>query len=179
MNWVFEGPWPLLLTGVIVEAILVIALVRTGRAVLLWAIAGAGLLTGGLLVAERAIVTDNERIADTLDGIARAAEANDLDAILAHVAPNATAVRRMATDGLSQVTVREAHVGGLEIKINDKTSEPAALATFIGRFRVTPRGGGSMGHETFVGRFQVGLVKQNDRWLVVSLDHRDVDHGER
>ncbi len=47
MNWIFEGPWPILLTGVILEAILVIALVRTGRAVLLWAIVGAGLLTGG------------------------------------------------------------------------------------------------------------------------------------
>jgi ketosteroid isomerase-like protein len=179
MNWIFEGPWPILLTGAILEAILLIALVRTGRAVLLWAILGAGLLTGGLLIAERAIVTDNERIAGTLDGIARAAEANDLDGILAYVAPDAAAVRRMAADGLRQVTVREAHVGDLEIKINDKTSPPAALATFIGRFRVTGRRGESLGHDTFVGRFQAGLVKQNDQWLVVSLDHRDVSHGEQ
>ena len=31
MNWIVEGPWPILLTGLVLEAILLIALVRTGR----------------------------------------------------------------------------------------------------------------------------------------------------
>ena len=119
MNWIFEGPWPILLTGLVLEAILLIALVRTGRGALMWAIAGLGLLTAGLLVLERVIVTDNELISQTLDGLAAAAETNDLNAVFAFIAPDAEPVRRMATDGLRRVTVREAKIGNdLAIRIH-------------------------------------------------------------
>ncbi len=87
MNWIFEGPWPILLTGLVLEAILLVALVRTGRAVIVGQSLGLGLLTAGLLVLERAIVTDNERIRETLDGLAAAAVANDLDGVLSYIGP--------------------------------------------------------------------------------------------
>jgi hypothetical protein len=173
MSWFFDGPWVILLTTGVLEAILVTALVRTGRLVLLWGIVAVALLGGGLLVAERAIVTDNERIAATLDGIAAAAEANDLNGILAYVAPEAEAVRRMAADGLRMIKIREARVGELEIEINNKTNPPAALTKFIGRFRGTAQRE-SLGHDVFVGRFQVGLIKQDGKWLVTSVDRRDL-----
>ena len=87
----------------------------------MWAIAGLGLLTAGLLVLERVIVTDNERISETLDGLAAAAAANDLNGVLAYIAPDAEPVRRMATDGLRRVTVREAKIGNdLMIRITQQ-----------------------------------------------------------
>jgi ketosteroid isomerase-like protein len=176
MSWIFEGPWPILLTALVLEAILLIALVRTGRAVLLWAIGGLGLLAAGLLVLERAIVTENERISAALDGLAVAAEANDLEAVLSFIAPDADPVRRMAIDGLRRVKVREAKIGNdLVIRITQQGGAPSALATFTGRFRLESNRE-ALGHENFVGRFQVGLVKRGDKWLIVAVDRRDFKH---
>jgi hypothetical protein len=176
MNWFFEGPWAILLTGGVLEATLLIALVRTGRGALVGAIAGVGLLTAGLLVLERSIVTDNERISDTLDGLAAAAVANDLDGLLSFIAPEADQVRRLATDSLRRVTIREAKIGNdLMIKITQQGGAPSALATFTGRFRVESHRE-ALGHDAFIGRFRVGLVKQGDKWLIVAVDHRDAKH---
>jgi hypothetical protein len=165
-----------LVTGLVLEAILLVALVRTGRAALLWAIAGLGLLTAGLLVVERLVVTDNERIAETLDGVAAAAAANDLNGVLAYIGPDAKDVRKLATDSLRRVHVREAYVGNdLSIAITQQGGAPSALATFTGRIRVDVHGE-ALGHDTYVGRFRVGLVRQGDRWLVVAFERRDLVH---
>jgi hypothetical protein len=176
MSWIFEGPWPILLTGVIFEAILVIALVRTGRGALLWGVVGVGVLTGGLLVLERAIVTDNELIRETLDGICSAAETNDAAAVLVYVAPDAESVRRLVNDGLRQVTIKEASIGGdLAIQITRQGEQPMALAKFTGHIRAVARRE-ALGRDMFVARFSVGLVKQQGKWLVTSVDQRDFSH---
>jgi ketosteroid isomerase-like protein len=176
MNWFVEGPWPILVTGLVLEAVLLVALVRTGRAVLIWAVVGMGLLTAGLLVVERLVVTDNERIAATLDGVAAAAAANDLNGVLAYIGPDAVEVRKLATDSLRRIRIREAKIGSdLSIVITQQAGAPSALATFTGRIRAEVPGQ-AIGHDTFVGRFRVGLVKQGDRWLVVAVERRDLMH---
>jgi ketosteroid isomerase-like protein len=176
MNWFFEGPWPILVTGAMVEAILIVALVRTGRLALLWAAVGVGVLTGGFLILERAIVTDNERIRETLDGVAAAVAANDLPAVLSYIGPDATKVRKLATESLGRIKVREARVNNdLVITITQQGGAPSALANFTGRIRADVRAE-AMGHDTYVGRFSVGLVKQGDKWLVVDFERRDLVH---
>jgi ketosteroid isomerase-like protein len=176
MTWFFEGPWPILVTGIVLEAIVIVALVRTGRAALVWAVVGVGLVTGGLLVVERLVVTDNERIRETLDGVAAAAAANDLDGVLAYIGPDAKEVRKLATDSLRRIKVREAKVGNdLSIVITHQGGAPSALATFTGRIRAEVHVE-ALGHDTYVGRFTVGLVKQGDKWLVVDFQRRDLVH---
>jgi hypothetical protein len=176
MNWFLEGPWPILVTGLVLEAILVVALVRTGRGAIVWGIVGLGLLIAGLLAVERLVVTDNERIRETLDGVAAAAAANDLNGVLAYLGPDAKEVRKLATDSLRRVKIREAKVGNdLSITITQKGSAPSALATFTGRIRADVHGE-ALGHDTYVGRFSVGLVKQGDKWLVVAFERRDLIH---
>ena len=135
-----------------------------------------GLLTAGLLILERSIVTENERISETLDGVAAAAAANDLNALLAYVGPDAHDVRRQATDSLRRVTIREAKIGNdLAIAITNQGGAPSALATFTGRIRVAVHGEASA-TTPIVGRFRVGLVKQGDKWLVVAFERRDLVH---
>jgi hypothetical protein len=176
MNWFFEGPWPILVTGLVLETILVVALVRTGRFVLVWGVVGLGILIGGLLVLERAIVTDNERIRETLDGVAAAVAANDLNGVLALIGPEATKVRKLATESLGRIKVREARVNNdLVIVITRQGGAPSALATFTGRIRADVRTE-TLGHDTYVGRFSVGLVKEGDKWLVVDFERRDLVH---
>ena len=135
-----------------------------------------GLLTAGLLILERAIVTDNERITAVLDGLAAAAVANDLNGVLGYIAPEAEPVRRLATASLRRVTIREAKVGNdLAIHIAQQGGAPSASATFTGRFRVESHRE-SLGHDTFVGRFRVELVKQAGKWLIVDVDRREFKH---
>ena len=47
MTFLLESPWPALVFGIFAEALLGIILLRTGRGVLLWAMAGVGLVVGG------------------------------------------------------------------------------------------------------------------------------------
>ncbi len=74
MNWLLESPWPILIAGATVEVALIVALVRTGRAALLAAIAGTAVLTGMLLIVERIVVTETERVEATLDEISTTLE---------------------------------------------------------------------------------------------------------
>ena len=76
------------------EVVLVIALLSTGRALLLAAIAGVAVLGGVLLVAERMIVTETEQVEATLDELSAALVSNDLPAVLRFIAPAATEVAR-------------------------------------------------------------------------------------
>jgi hypothetical protein len=171
MSWIIEGPWPILLTVLLVEAFLLVSFIRSGNLKLFWWIGGTAVLGIVLLVAERFIVTDNERITTTLDGIAAAAQANDLNGILVFVAPEAHDVRRLAETSLHQVTITEAGIGGdLEIEIHDETDPPTAQANFTGHFRGHPRRD-PVGHDVFIGQFKTALVKQGDQWLVTSVDH--------
>ena len=174
MTWLFESPWPFLLTGLVIEAILIVALVRTSRGAIGWAIAGVGLLTVGLVVLERFIVTDDELIRETLHGAAAAVSANDLNGVLAYISPEAVELRNRANETFRRTKFHDAKIGNdLTITTNYQGAAPSALATFTGRFRAElPRE--PIGHDLFVFRFSAGLVKQGDKWLVFAVERRDL-----
>ena len=93
MSWLVEDPTPTLVALVLCEAILVLALVKTGRGALLGVIAGVALLGVGLLALEWFVVTEKETVEDTLSGAARALESNDPQAVISFIDP-ATPMRR-------------------------------------------------------------------------------------
>ena len=72
MTWLVEDPTPTLVAAALIEAVLVLALVKTGRGVLLWAVGGVALLAVALLALEWLVVTDKEKVEETLSGAARA-----------------------------------------------------------------------------------------------------------
>ncbi|HTU24113.1 MAG TPA: hypothetical protein VMF30_01870 [Pirellulales bacterium] len=177
MNWLFEGPWPILITALVVEAILVIGLLRTGRVNLLWAIGGSGLVFAALFVLERLIVTESEQVSDTLHGVAAAVTDNDLPAVLEYISPDAADVRQLASNSLRSIHVQQAKIGSdLAITIHERAANPTAQANFTGRIQARGNHGESLGHDTYVGRFRVGLIKRDDRWLVSTFERPDIKH---
>ncbi len=78
MTLLFENPLRIIFIGIVIEAVLGIVLLRTGRGALLWAMLGVLALTLAGVVVERLVVTEKERVEMTLDGITSALEANDL-----------------------------------------------------------------------------------------------------
>src|SRR5690348_14716258 len=107
MMWLLEDPTPTLTAVVLVEVLLTIALVKTGRGVLLWTIVGVALLGAVLLGLEWFIVTDKETVEDTLSEAARALEANDSQALMDFIAPESP-MRREVAQEMSRITVNKA-----------------------------------------------------------------------
>jgi hypothetical protein len=176
MTWFVESPWPSLMLGFGLEVVLAIALVRTGRAILIAAMVALLALTASLLVIERMVVTEFEAVEDSLDAVARALESGDVPAVMTSFTP--TCPRRGEVEAaLSRFTIREAHVGGdLEVRINRLTLPPSATAYFTGRVEGKDKRG-VVPYEHMIRKFKVTLHKQGDRWLIA--DYSDADFRDR
>lgn len=98
MTWLMQEPLMIAALGVVTVAMLFGGLVKTGNKKLIFAILGAVLLFGGLLVAEHFVVTDEESVEKALEQIITDVESGDLDKILAHAVDPSPAEREARTD---------------------------------------------------------------------------------
>lgn len=171
MSWFVEDPTPTLVAIVLIEAVLAIALVKTGRGILLAVIAGVGLLGAGLLIVERLVVTDKETVEDTLTAAAQALEANDPQAVQQFIDPASPMRNRVASE-MSRVTINKATFSRLDVKFNRHTSPPTAEADFMGFINAHDRRG-ELPYESFAGRFTVRLRREGDRWLMTDYEMHD------
>ena len=101
MHWLVEDP-TLILSWACCAGGLAIALLRSGRGVLILAMALVATLMVAGLLAERYIVTEGEQVEDTLDAIARAIQANDHQEVMRHLMLDAGEIRRAAEANLSR-----------------------------------------------------------------------------
>ena len=161
-----ESPWPAIFFGVIGEAILAVALVRTGRGVLLWAMAGvlAVSLTG--VGVARLVVTEKKLAAAVVYDCAAAAEKNDAEGILRHVSPEDEELRAWIIAAMQQFEISEVKIRALDIAINRLTSPPTATATFnfIGTGKDRR---GEYGQMTRPGRVIVQMRREPGGWVIV------------
>lgn len=170
-----ESPMPIILIGIVVEAVLGAVLVGTRRGVVLWAMAGVLVLVGLGVLVERLVETDNERIEAALDGAAAALEANDYDRLFTYIAPSATGTRGRAMQVQGMVEFTSVSLRGLEIgPINRLTSPPSVETRFTGVFAFRDRKG-VYPYEHHVLGFIVGLRQEGDQWLIT--DHVEVDRS--
>src|SRR5262245_54422670 len=101
-----ESPWPALWLGLLAEALLGLAWYQTGNKRLFQAMVGALVVMLLLLALELLVVTDREAVSNTLEDTANAMETNDLNQVLAFIAPEATKLRTDAERYLPNVMVR-------------------------------------------------------------------------
>jgi hypothetical protein len=164
-----ENPMPVIFAGIAIEAVLAVALVKTGRGFLLYIMAGVLVVVLALVALERLVVTDRERVEMTLDRCAAALEADDLDALLDGIAPEADRTRSEARRAMEWIRFTRIKITDLTVHINELTSPPSARAEFravvAGRERR-----GTLSDITRPIRFHVDLRQEGDRWLIT--DHR-------
>jgi hypothetical protein len=163
-----ESPVPILVCGIVVEAALAVALLRTGRGVLLWWMGGVAIVVLLGVLVERLVVTDRKRVAQTIDGAAAAVEANDLPRLLEYVDPSATQVRAEAARTHGTVRVEQVNVRNLEVTFNRLTNPPTAKATFDAYVS----GKSLSGEGSVPVRVTLGLCWQKDRWLVTEYSYQ-------
>ncbi len=171
MTWLLEDPTPTLVAILLIEAVLVVALVNTGRGALLGAIAGVGLLGALLLGVEWLVVTDKESVEASLSGAAQALESNNPQAVMDYIDP-ASAMRNRVAQEMAQVTISKARFSRLDVKFNRHVSPPTAEADFMGYVNGRDRRG-EFPYENFAGRFTVRLRREGDRWLMTDYELHD------
>ncbi len=168
MSILLENPIPVILLGIIAEAVLAIMLVRSGRAVLFWAMAGVAALMAGGICLEWLVVTEVERVEATFEAITEALERNDLEAVLGYLDPADTATRADAARGMGLVEITSANITRIDAEVLYTTSPPTATAKIAGNLKYRDRSG-LISHGTFPLAATVKLRKLGDRWLIYDL----------
>ncbi len=172
MTWLSEDSTPAIVVGLIVEAILLLALVKTGRRPLAYAMAAVALLVGGIVWIEKHTVTDTKLIRATLDQGVVALEHNDLPGLLAIIStsPAAAPTRASAISVAHQITVESASISGIEIKVNRFNNPPAATAELTGHLTGHVRSGLYPYDHFPPMHIRANFRLENDRWLIESYE---------
>lgn len=167
-----EHSGPILLVGVILEAIFGSMLVRTGRGVWLWPMIGVLLLTLGGVLIERWIETPQEQVAGALYGAASALEQNDVDRLFEYISPSARYTPQRARSVLQQYRFQQARITHLEIEINQLTSPPTAVAHLVGWISIED----TQGQPFYAGRvtLEVQLRWEKDRWRITGHQEQEL-----
>ena len=131
MSWIVEDTTPTLVLAALTIGVLILALVKTGRGGLLYAIAGVGVLTVALLFLEWFIVTDKEVVEYSLTGACQALQANDVPGVLAFIDPKSPAYGRLKSE-LGRIRVSKASYNHLDVIVHRNTNPPTATADFMG-----------------------------------------------
>jgi hypothetical protein len=127
-----DGPIPILCLGIVLEIVLGLILLRTGRG---WALIAMGLVAVATLAAigiERLIVTDAKRVKATLEHARAAVEANDIKLALDYFDPQAAKLREWAKQVPGRVRFTEVKIKDLQVTIDGKSDPPRAEAKFFG-----------------------------------------------
>jgi hypothetical protein len=164
-----ESPMPILAIGIVVEAILVGFLVSTRRGVLLAPMAGVLVLVLIGLAVERLVVTEREKVADTLYDAAKAIESNDVKRVESFIAKTGSEVLRRAARYMNLVEFESIKLHNLKVQINRLTSPPTAEARFDGTARYQDRTG-TIPYGYYSATFRVTLVQEPDGWKVKDIE---------
>jgi hypothetical protein len=172
MSYFTENSLWMIFVGIAVEAVLGAILFRTGRGAALWAMIGVALLVVVGVTVEKLIVTEKEEVENTVDAIASALKANDLDRVLTFISPADTKSRSDAAWAMNRCEILGTTVLGLEVTVNQLASPHTAQARFRGIIRCHDRKG-EIPHESYASEFTVSLRKEGNRWIVTGYETAD------
>ena len=178
LETLLENPFPAILIGGLITAILAGGWLRTGRNSLLVAMLVVIALTVAAVLIERFVETDREQITATLHEIARLVQQNDVDAAIDYAYSGAPHVRRQADTELRRYEFSLVDIKrNLTIEVDSGTDPPQARAEFNVVVVVTVRNKGLTDFN--VPRFcEVTLYKEKDgRWRVGAYSHADPQRG--
>ena len=172
MNWLFDSPFVILLGAIAVGFFLGVAWVQTGKNAFLYSIGGVALAAIGLLVLERTVETDGEKVRKLLYQIAGEIEANDVDAVLQHLISSQPklaeiARREMNNYEFTHVTITKIH----SITEHPKKQPPAVVAEFNVLVGVSSQREG-IGVDNQPILFKVTFWKDDDgKWKIADYEY--------
>lgn len=165
MTWLTENPTPPVVLGIVVEALLVVVLMKTARREALWGMLLTAAATIGIVIANFAIVTPREEVTTALEEIRQLVEQNDRPELVKRIDPAAVSLRNQVQYDLANLTVEKAEIDKLKVIVDP--SATTARTEFDGV--VVIREGMS---RPIPLRFRVELRKLDGRWVVSSAEYQ-------
>lgn len=171
----FESSTPLVVACVVGAVVVLLAGVRArsrGLLVVTALLASAGV---GAFVADRLVETDREYLQELFPRLARAAERQDVAAIVAVLDPDLRPLRDEVERVLKQVRPTEVVITKLDVAVKPDTTPPEAVVKLI--VRVTGTMIDTLSPGTALTGVKVLLSKKDGRWLVKDADGEPVRPG--
>lgn len=173
---IMEQPLTIVITGVFLVIALVGGLLQTGRRSLLYAAVGVALLTVGLLMLERTVVTPREQVKATLNVIAHDLEQNDVNAILTHISKDRVDLQRDAKTKMSLVEIVDVDIkNNLKVELYSDRGIEYAECRFNCMIRFKILRGIASGEDVrpFPQHFVVRFRQEDGRWRVRDYEMQD------
>jgi hypothetical protein len=170
ITWFTEDPTPIFILGGITLVVLFVYLMKTGRGLVLVAMAAVAAFMGLAVLVDALVVTDRERVENVIYEAAAAAEHNNLDSVAAFVSPSAPQIKADIRHWIGQLIIESVTIGGLDVAVNHTTSPPTATAKFWYVGQGQWRRGVTV-YERIPGKLKVDFRLENNQWRVISYEH--------
>lgn len=129
MNWLFESPFTILLGALAIGFVLGVAWVQTGKNAFLYAVGGVVAAAVLLLVLERSIETDTEKVRKLLYQIAAEIENNDADRVVEHIVSSQTELAKLAKREMAPHTFTGVSITKIYSITEFPQKQPPAIVT--------------------------------------------------
>ena len=170
ITWFTEDPTPIFILGGIMLAVLFVHLMKTGRGLVLVAMAAVAAFMGLAVLVDALVVTDRERVENVIYEAAAAAEHNNLDAVAVFVSPSAPLIKADIRHWIGQLKIESVTIGGLDVSVDHTTSPPTAAAKFWYVGQGQWRRGVTV-FERIPGKLKVDFRLENNQWRVIGYEH--------
>jgi len=170
MSWLFEDSTTVIVVGLLIGVILAFVLMKTGRGIVILIMAGVALAVGACVLTEQIVVTERERVEQTIDRMVGAFLADDAAGVNKLIFPQSTQLSGKATRVMSFAKLRELVItDGPHITINELTSPPTAHVDLVIRASGEAKSGMSL-YDNYVTRIDAQLLREDDQWLFVEAE---------
>ncbi len=166
MTWLWEDPWTVLLVCIAIGVGVQIVCSQISQHAMLLGFLGLALFTGAMLGIEHFVVTDREKVENTIHGAAASMASGDFAQVEPFLVKKPNMVHSQAQSWLGHFKVRKVSCTDLKIKINRLTVPPSAHVELWAHAELEP--GASFGGVTgpFHPRVTLDLEWEDETWKI-------------
>ena len=173
-----EQPLVIVFCGLVMAAMFIAGLLKTGKKALLFAALGSILLTMGLVGVERAIITPREQVKATLHLIADDLERNDVAAVTAHISRHRGELIKEAKQKMGMVEIIDVDIKrNLKVDLHFERGMEIAEARFNAVIRLRLLRGLSDAMRPTPRFFVVRFRKEDGQWRIRDYEMHDPRQG--
>jgi len=174
-----ENPWPLIILLFVVAVGLGIAWSRRQQPQFLIGIGLCLLLSIGVWVLDRSVVTTREALADNVVQMTKAFQERDLDRTISYVSPHARALRMLIGTAYNILEIRD-DMRVTDIQVEMKGQETRAVTRFRVNATFIPHIPGYPEAQNRVAtRWEAKWQLEGDQWRMIDIIELNPITGER
>jgi hypothetical protein len=173
--WFTETPWPPIIVLAAVAIAFAVAFISTQRTKFIAPILLLAALAIIVYVVEQQVVTERERVEQSIHDVATAFQSQDVEGTLEHFSEQALLLRAAVMGAVAAVQVQDdLRITDVSIEMKNADSRARAHLRANGTFEVV--GYGDVGHQPT--RWNVDWQKEGGQWRIIYVERLDPITGE-